>query len=64
MNRTMELIEKLSVASYRSDYQKAKARKKCILCQNPALDFRNASGRLEYSVSAICQECQDGYFNK
>jgi len=62
MTRIEELLGKLSVSSYRSDYQDAKARRICIVCKEPAGNFRNKGAEFEYSISAICQTCQDRYF--
>jgi hypothetical protein len=36
----------------------AKASATCLVCRNPAVQFLSASAMLEYSVSALCQECQ------
>jgi hypothetical protein len=62
MTRIEELLRKLSVSSYSSDYQEAKTKRICILCNEPAEDFQNKGAELEYSISAICQKCQDRYF--
>jgi len=61
MTRIEELLRKLSVPSYSSDYQEAKARRICIVCKEPAENFRENGAELEYSISAICQKCQDRY---
>jgi hypothetical protein len=60
--KVLELIEIFSEDSYRSDYTNAKAEGTCILCGMLAKEFRNPSARLEYHVSALCQDCQDSYF--
>jgi superfamily II helicase len=57
-------MENLFNGDYKSIYLKAKARKICIVCQEPADYFRDESSRLEYSVSAICQRCQDNLFER
>jgi hypothetical protein len=61
--KTLELIEKLSTGSYQSDYANAKAAGTCIICKRPAKEFRDGLARLEYSISALCQDCQDEYLN-
>ena len=60
--KALELLKTFSEDSYRSDYANAKAKGTCILCGRPAKEFRNPSARLEYHVSALCQDCQDSYF--
>jgi hypothetical protein len=61
MTRIEELLRKLSVPSYSSDYQEAKTKRICIVCNEPAEEFRNKGAEFEYSISAICQKCQDRY---
>jgi hypothetical protein len=57
-----ELIQKLTHESAKGRYSKAKTDKTCILCRNPAVRFRTTVAKLEYNVSALCQDCQDKYF--
>ena len=59
-----ELIHILTDSRYPSKYACAKATGTCIRCGKPAKLFSDASARLEYSVSALCQCCQNGYFNE
>jgi len=61
MERLEELIKILSEPAMRARYSKAKTTQTCKICGNPALGFRDAVSAFEYSVSAICQECQDKY---
>lgn len=37
----------------------AKSTKTCKICTEPAIEFRSELSKFEYSVSAICQQCQD-----
>ncbi|MFO7462068.1 MAG: hypothetical protein R6X07_15735 [Desulfatiglandales bacterium] len=62
MLQELTLQEVFSRPTYRADYTRAKARQTCILCGRPAEGFRNSSAKLEYCVSALCQECQDRFF--
>ena len=57
-----EITNLISRPSYRSDYLIAKANAACIKCEKPAGPFRDNASRLEYQISALCQECQDKYF--
>ena len=63
MAKTLELLEIFSATKYRASYINAKAGKTCIRCGKPAKSFRDASARLEYNVSALCQRCQDECFS-
>ena len=62
MSNALALNEVFSRPTYRSDYASAKSRQTCILCGCPALRFRDPSARFEYTVSALCQQCQDKLF--
>lgn len=35
---------------------------KCVICFQPALHFRDQLSAKEYSISGLCQECQDKVF--
>lgn len=37
------------------------ASKTCKICRQRVIGFRNAVSEFEYSVSGICQTCQDKY---
>jgi hypothetical protein len=62
MYNSLGLYEVFSRPTYSSDYARAKAQQTCIKCGRPAVWFRDPYGRFQYSVSAICQECQDQVF--
>jgi len=66
MSETFSLNEVFLRPTYRDDYARAKVHQTCILCNRPAADFRNTSAKLEYTVSALCQQCQDrtGFFKR
>jgi hypothetical protein len=66
MSNALTLNEVFSRPTYRSDYARAKAQQTCIVCGRPAVRFRDPSARFEYTVSALCQQCQDQlcYFGK
>ncbi|UCF85674.1 MAG: hypothetical protein JSV50_08595 [Desulfobacteraceae bacterium] len=64
MTKALELREIFSATTYRANYANAKAKSICIRCGKPAKLFRDASARLEYNVSALCQRCQDVCFTK
>ncbi|MFZ1202495.1 MAG: hypothetical protein WAO07_20195 [Desulfobacterales bacterium] len=61
MERTAELIRILSGPTMSARYAKARAARTCKICARPADDFRDKASAFEYTVSAICQNCQDKY---
>ena len=62
MNRVQELISVLSEKDVNARASMAKAKRSCKICGEPALSFRTPRAELEYSISSICQSCQDYYF--
>lgn len=34
----------------------------CALCGKPATNFTDAISAREFSISGMCQKCQDGFF--
>jgi hypothetical protein len=62
MSNALTLHGVFSRPTYGSDYARAKAQQTCIVCGRPAVRFRDPSARLEYTVSALCQQCQDQLF--
>jgi hypothetical protein len=63
MSNALTLHEVFSRPTYQSDYARAKAMQTCIVCGRPAVRFRDPSARFEYTVSALCQQCQDRLFS-
>ncbi len=63
MTRLQILVDLFSGPKYKASYTIAKAANTCILCGKPAQEFRDEFARLEYSISALCQRCQDESFN-
>ena len=61
MERLTELISILSDPATNARYGKAKSTRTCKICDGPARGFRDAVSAFEYTVSAICQACQDKY---
>lgn len=35
----------------------------CTMCENPATHFDDDLSRKEYTISGLCQQCQDSIFN-
>lgn len=36
----------------------------CSFCKGPANEFRDELSRKEFTISALCQNCQDSAFNE
>lgn len=34
----------------------------CVFCDRPATEFKDELSRTEFSLSGMCQHCQDGVF--
>lgn len=37
---------------------------KCMTCDGEAVEFRNPLSRKEYTISGMCQKCQDEVFGR
>jgi hypothetical protein len=35
---------------------------RCVMCSEAAVSFRNEISRREFSISGMCQHCQDSVF--
>jgi hypothetical protein len=42
--------------------QEAAKKKICVMCKGPVAGFRDALSEREYSISGLCQHCQDQIF--
>ena len=62
MDRIQELIRVLSDEEVVLRSRYAKGNRTCKICGGTARSFRTPFSRLEYDISAICQDCQDYYF--
>ena len=62
MDRISELIGALSDEAVIARSFHAKKENTCKICGKPAIFFRTPFSELEYSLSTICQACQDYYF--
>ena len=62
MEKIRELIGALSDEEVIAHSFIAKRSRICKICGKPATSFRTPLSELEYSLSSICQTCQDYYF--
>ena len=37
---------------------------RCMMCRGHATEFKDELSKKEYSISGLCQECQDKVFGK
>lgn len=43
--------------------QTAFAKRICVSCRGPAIEFTDSLSRKEWTMSLLCQKCQDAVFN-
>ena len=55
-------INKLLSAIAGKDREYTIRASKCMTCNNPDMDFRDSLSVREYTISGLCQRCQDGVF--
>lgn len=63
MSDHIELVRMFTSPDYKSRYAQAKANSVCICCGKKAAEFSYSHTRLEYSVSALCENCQHRFFD-
>ena len=61
MERVQELINVLADRDVIERTGIAKALKRCKICGKPAKSFTTPRSELEYSISLICESCQNYY---
>ena len=37
---------------------------KCVMCEGDATEFSDELSRKEYTISGLCQDCQDEFFRE
>ena len=55
------ILEEISM-NFTTPRSKAFGDKLCVMCGGEAKDFRDALSKKEYSISGMCQGCQDSFF--
>jgi len=61
MGDLQHLFEIFTKPDYDSRYLIAKRTGTCLVCRREVFAFTTVSARLEYAVSALCEECQEKY---
>ena len=65
MERTPEMqtfIDETAKKAFGRTQTEAQATDTCVFCGKPATEFKDQLSRTEYSISGICQICQDEVF--
>ncbi|MBN1103480.1 MAG: hypothetical protein JXL84_08735 [Deltaproteobacteria bacterium] len=58
MSKQAEFFQIVKAPEYPARYLNAKSTSTCIRCGKPAKEFMNASSKMEYGVSGLCEACQ------
>ena len=58
------LLEQVSKAFLAKPRSEAFGTNTCVMCAGPAIHFKDALSKKEYSLSGICQTCQDSFFTE
>jgi len=64
-NKTPEIekfLDELSLLMFGRSHSLAKVGNSCVTCEKPAIKFKDELSKREYSISKMCQECQDSVF--
>jgi len=57
------LDELTKTLNFKNTRTQALKTKKCVMCTNPNMDFRDQLSIKEYAISGLCQKCQDEFFD-
>ena len=66
MSKSPEMVNALDLISqawYGRPRSEALAGSICVICGDPAVAFRNELSAREWSISGMCQKCQDAAFS-
>lgn len=55
-------VESLIKSVFGIDRVKDIAENTCTMCRAPAVEFRDALSAKEYTISGMCQKCQDRFW--
>lgn len=57
-----KFLNELSLSLFGRSRSLAKAGKGCVSCGKPTTKFKDDRSQKEYTISGLCQECQDSIF--
>ena len=55
------VLEEIS-KSFKTTRSEARKNKTCVMCSGPADNFKDNLSAKEYTISGMCQTCQDNMF--
>ena len=58
----MKPSEPIAKAMFGMTVSEAKEKAVCVICKGDASSFRDELSRKEYTISGLCQKCQDKTF--
>ena len=64
MTNLQKFLNFLSGPDYETEFISAKNSNSCVLCKESAKEFSTEGYKFEYSISALCERCQDTYIHK
>lgn len=56
------LLDKMTVTAWGRPRSSSITDGICVMCGNPAKEFRDELSKREFQISAMCQDCQDVVF--
>jgi len=62
MNTLEQYQEEISMMFFGRSVSLAKAGNQCVCCGKSATEFRDDISKREWSISCLCQRCQDELF--
>ena len=65
MTKSPEMVaalDKISLSMYGRSRSECIANQVCVCCGGPAVEFDEIYSRREFSISGMCQVCQDNFF--
>ncbi len=65
MSKSPEMVaflDEMSMSMYGRSHSECLAKQICVVCGGPAVEFDEIYSRREYSISGMCQTCQDNFF--
>lgn len=62
VKQIVDLLDKISEDNYGRSYSRSLNENICVMCGEAATEFKDELSRKEYSISAMCQSCQDKVF--
>lgn len=59
-----EFLDNITKEMYGTSRTEAISGDSCVTCHGPATHFKDPLSRKEYTISGMCQQCQDATFGE